>query len=60
MRPVCTRLRVDVLAFNSNHSTAVRSIEPVVLPFTLTAGLFPAKGWLPGRFLLALLPADPR
>jgi hypothetical protein len=26
----------------------------------LAAGLFPAKGWLPGRFLLALLPADPR
>lgn len=27
---------------------------------TLAAGLFPVKGWLPGRFLLALLPADPR
>lgn len=26
----------------------------------LAAGLFPAKGWLSGRFLLALLPADPR
>ena len=26
----------------------------------LAIGLFPAKGWLPGRFLLALLPADPR
>ncbi|WP_414661002.1 O-antigen ligase family protein [Horticoccus sp. 23ND18S-11] len=26
----------------------------------LAAGLFPAKGWLPGRFLLALLPAHPR
>jgi len=26
----------------------------------LAAGLFPTKGWLPGRFLLALLPADPR
>lgn len=24
------------------------------------SGLFPRKGWLPGRFLLALLPADPR
>ncbi len=24
------------------------------------AGLLPAKGWLPGRFLLALLPDDPR
>ena len=24
------------------------------------AGLFPPKGWLPGRFLLALLPPDPR
>ncbi|HUR58388.1 MAG TPA: O-antigen ligase family protein [Opitutaceae bacterium] len=23
-------------------------------------GLFPPKGWLPGRFLLALLPRDPR
>lgn len=26
----------------------------------LAAGLWPVKGWLPGRFLLALLPADPR
>jgi hypothetical protein len=26
----------------------------------LAAGLFPAKGWLPGRFLLALLPESPR
>jgi O-antigen ligase len=25
----------------------------------LAAGLFPAKGWLPGRFLLALLPETP-
>lgn len=25
----------------------------------LAAGLFPAKGWLPGRFLLALLPDNP-
>jgi tetratricopeptide (TPR) repeat protein len=24
------------------------------------AGLFPRKGWVPGRFLLALLPDDPR
>jgi hypothetical protein len=24
------------------------------------AGLFPPKGWLPGRFLLAWLPPDPR
>lgn len=24
------------------------------------AGLFPPKGWLPGRFLLALLPSNPR
>jgi O-antigen ligase len=24
------------------------------------AGLFPPKGWLPGRFLLALLPPEPR
>jgi O-antigen ligase len=27
---------------------------------SLAAGLLPVKGWLPGRFLLALLPADPR
>ena len=26
----------------------------------LAAGLFPAKGWLPGRFLLALLPENSR
>jgi O-antigen ligase len=26
----------------------------------LAADLFPPKGWLPGRFLLALLPEDPR
>ncbi len=26
----------------------------------VAAGLFPRKGWLPGRFLLALLPPDPR
>lgn len=26
----------------------------------LAAGLFPGKGWLPGRFLLALRPDDPR
>jgi hypothetical protein len=24
------------------------------------SGLFPPKGWVPGRFLLALLPPDPR
>src|SRR5262249_24611860 len=35
----------------------VQEIGPIA---DVAAELFPPKGWLPGRFLLALLPPDPR
>jgi hypothetical protein len=40
--------------------TDVHVVQENRVATDLAAGLFPVKGWLPGRFLLALLPADPR
>ncbi len=57
-----SRKGYGVLAFHPDGPplTDAYIVQEIGLATDFGATLFPPKGWLPGRFLLALLPLDPR